>query len=165
MARMLATRTPRLRRVRAGDALRSGHRPERGRRPACGCRRGQARRRTWSERENTRGVEYSKLDQADYAGGEFTTPPLTFDGTTLQLNIETSAIGLARVEFQDANRNPLPGFAMNDCDRIHTANSISHTVSWSGKSDVSKLTDQLVRLRFELQFGTKLYAFRVAKAD
>ena len=103
--------------------------------------------------------------EADYAGGEFATPPLKFDGTTLQLNIETSAIGLARVEIQDANGNPLPSFAMDDCDRIHAANSISHTVSWSGKSDVSKLNDQLVRLRFELQFGTKLYAFRFAKAE
>mgnify|MGYP003630766174 CR=1 FL=1 len=98
--------------------------------------------------------------EADYAGGEFTTPPLKFDGNTLQLNIETSAIGLARVEIQDANGKPLPGFALEDCDRIHTANSTSQTVAWNRNSDVSKLVGQSVRLRFELQYGTKLYAFR-----
>jgi hypothetical protein len=102
--------------------------------------------------------------EADYAGGEFITPPLAFDGKNLRLNIETSAIGLARVEIQDAKGKPLPGFGMEDCDRIHIANSTSQTVAWRGKSDVSKLADRPVRLRFELQFGTKLYAFRFAKS-
>ncbi|QDS98184.1 hypothetical protein HG15A2_14570 [Adhaeretor mobilis] len=103
--------------------------------------------------------------EADYAGGEFTTPPLKFDGKTLQLNIETSAIGLARVEIQDASGNPLPGFALEDCDRIHTANSTSQTIAWNENSDVSSLAGQPVRLRFELQYGTKLYAFRFANSE
>jgi len=98
--------------------------------------------------------------EADYAGGEFTTPPLKFDGTTLRLNVETSAVGLSRVEIQAADGTPLPGFTMDDCDRIHTANATSHLVSWGGSSDVSSLAAEPVRLRFELQFGTKLYAFR-----
>lgn len=101
--------------------------------------------------------------EADYAGGEFTTPPLKFDGKTLQLNIETSAMGLARVEIQDENGKPLPGFTMEDCDRIHTANSTKWTVTWGEGYDVSKLAGQPIRLRFKLQFGTKLYAFRFAK--
>ncbi len=103
--------------------------------------------------------------EADYAGGEFTTPPLNFNGKTLQLNIETSAIGLARVEIQDAKGQPLPGFALEDCDRIHTANSTTQAVAWNGSSDVSKLVGQPVRLRFELQYGTKLYAFRFANPE
>ncbi|MBN2295063.1 MAG: hypothetical protein JXM70_21725 [Pirellulales bacterium] len=101
--------------------------------------------------------------EADYAGGEFTTPPLKFEGKTLQLNIETSAMGLARVEIQDESGKPFPGFTMDDCDRIHTANSTSWTVTWRKNSDLSKLAGKTVRLRFELQFGTKLYAFRFAK--
>jgi hypothetical protein len=103
--------------------------------------------------------------EADNAGGEFTTPPLKFEGKSLQLNIETPAIGMARVEIQDANGQPLPGFTMDDCDRIHTANSISETVSVNGKSGILELGDQNVRLRFELQFGTKFYAFRFASRD
>ena len=47
--------------------------------------------------------------ESDYEGGEFTTPPLHFDGKTLHLNIETSAVGLARVEIQDEQGNPLEG--------------------------------------------------------
>ena len=99
--------------------------------------------------------------EADYAGGEFTTPPLCFDGETLFLNIETSAIGLARVEIQDERETPLAGYTLDECDRLHTANSIGQVVTWrDGISDVSKLSGQAVRLRFELQFGAKLYAFR-----
>ena len=104
--------------------------------------------------------------EADYAGGEFTTPPLRFDGKTLRLNIETSAMGLARVEIQDENGKPLPGYALDDCDRIHTVNSTDHVVTWRrGNADVSTLAQKPVRLRFELQFGTKLYAFGFPKAQ
>ncbi len=98
--------------------------------------------------------------EAEYEGGEFTTPPLRFEGDTLRLNIETSAIGLARVELQDETGKPLEGYALEDCDRIHTANSTSYTVSWGGNSTVASPEGRPVRLRFELQYGTKLYAFR-----
>ena len=101
--------------------------------------------------------------EADYTGGEFTTPPLRFDGKTLHLNIETSAVGLARVEIQDENGKPLPGYALDDCDRIHTTNSTDRVVTWRrGNADVSPLAKKPVRLRFDLQFGSKLYAFRFA---
>lgn len=99
--------------------------------------------------------------ESDYEGGEFTTPPIRFQGDTLQLNIQTSALGLARVEIQDANATPIQGFALNDCDRIFTANTTAHVVTWrEGQSDVSELAGRPVRLRFEFQFGAKLYAFR-----
>jgi len=104
--------------------------------------------------------------EADYAGGEFSTPPLRFDGKTLQLNIETSAVGLARVEIQDENGTPLPGYALDDCDRIHTTNSTDRLVTWRrGNADVSALAGKAVRLRFELQFGTRLYAFWFPRAE
>jgi len=97
--------------------------------------------------------------EADYEGGRFTTPVLRFEGDALRLNIQTSALGLARVELQDENGTPLEGFALEDCDRIHTANSTGHRVTWRGKSDVAALAGRPVRLRFELQYGVKLYAF------
>ncbi len=99
--------------------------------------------------------------EADYTGGEFTTCPVQFEGESLHINIETSALGLARVEIQDADGTPIEGFSLDDCDRIHTANTVDRVVTWRrGESDVSALAGQPVRLRFELQFGAKLYSFR-----
>ena len=98
--------------------------------------------------------------EAPYAGGEFTTPSMRFKGDKLRLNIQTSAMGLARVEIQDEGGKPVPGYAMADCDRIHAANATGFVVTWRDKSDVQALSGRPIRLRFELQFGTRLYAFR-----
>ena len=99
--------------------------------------------------------------EAEYEGGEFTTPPLRFAGSRLLLNVEASGIGLLRVELQDEGGTPLPGYSLDDCDRVHTANSTSWPVTWrKGEEDVSALAVKAVRLRFELQFGARLYAFR-----
>ena len=103
--------------------------------------------------------------EADYTGGEFTTPPLTFDGKELHLNIDTSAIGIARVEIQDEKGKPIEGHALADCDRIHTTNSIDRVVSWRSKSTVSALSGRPVRLRFELRFGARLFSFRIAPGE
>jgi len=101
--------------------------------------------------------------ETDYEGGQFTTPPVRFQGDALHLNIDTSALGLARVEIQDADGRPMEGFTLEDCDRIHTANTVDRVVTWRrGESNVAKLQGQLVRLRFELRFGARLYAFQFA---
>ena len=102
--------------------------------------------------------------EADYSGGEFTTPPLTFEGEALHLNIDTSATGLARVEILDENAKPFSGYTLEECDRIHTANSTHRTVTWrKGRFEVGDLSGRPVRLRFELCYGVKLYAFRFGK--
>ena len=99
--------------------------------------------------------------EADYPRGEFTTPVLRFDGCRLHLNVETSALGLVRVEIQDAEGLPIPGFALENCDRIHTSNTTDAVVKWRrGNSDIGCLAGKSVRLRFELMYGAKLYAFR-----
>ena len=100
--------------------------------------------------------------EADYTGGEFTTPAVTFEGGELHVNLETSALGLLRVEIQEPAGKPIPGFTLEDCDRIHTANSTKKAVRWRGESSVAALAGQTIRLRFELQYGVKLYAFRFA---
>jgi len=97
--------------------------------------------------------------RAAYAGGEFTTPPLKFKGRRLALNINTSATGMARVACLDKAGKPIPGFTLEDCDIIHTANEINRTVKWKGQSDLSSLADQAVRLRFAMR-DTDLYAFQ-----
>ncbi len=101
--------------------------------------------------------------EADYEGGEFTTPPLHFKGARLVLNIATSAPGLARVEIQDTAGLAVEGFALKDCDCIHTTNTLRRSVTWrGGHASVAALQDRPVRLRFELRFGARLFAFRFA---
>jgi hypothetical protein len=97
--------------------------------------------------------------KADYRGGEFTTPPLKFSGRNLRLNIDTSATGIARVACLDAAGKPIPGYTLEDCDIIHTANEINRTVKWKGQSDLGSLAGQPVRLRFVMR-DTDLYAFQ-----
>jgi hypothetical protein len=103
--------------------------------------------------------------EAPYDGGEFTTPPLTFAGEALFLNIDTSAMGLARIEIQDATGKPIESYTLDDCDRIHAANSTKHAVTWGGSSDVSALAGTPVKLRVELQFGTRVHAFQFGKTE
>lgn len=98
--------------------------------------------------------------EADYERGEFTTPPLDFEGSALHLNVDTSAPGIVRVEIQDAEGNPVEGYSLEDTDRIHTANTTDRKVTWrGGRPDVAELSDRPVRLRFELSYGAKLYSF------
>jgi hypothetical protein len=94
-----------------------------------------------------------------YAGGEFTTPTLRFEGSELVLNVDTAAGGEVRVEVRDAEGVPLPGFHLEESDRIHSTNAINRRVSWRGRADVSALAGRPVQLRFELR-DADLYAFQ-----
>jgi hypothetical protein len=75
----------------------------------------------------------------------------------LQLNIDTSATGIARVACLDADGKPIPGYSLEDCDIIHTANEINRTVTWRGSPDLP--ATGVVRLRVEMR-NTDLYAFQ-----
>ncbi len=100
--------------------------------------------------------------RADYAGGEFMTPPLRFSGRELVLNVDTSATGLVRCELLTSNNEPIEGYALADCDVIHTANDINRVVRWKGRSDVSALAGKPVRLRVVYR-DADLYAFQFRK--
>jgi hypothetical protein len=95
---------------------------------------------------------------APYSGGEFVTKPLRFRGATLTLNFSTSAAGGIRVEIQDEQGNPIPGFTLNDAKEM-IGNAIERPVSWKAGSDVSSLVGQVVRLRFVMK-DADLYALR-----
>ncbi len=97
--------------------------------------------------------------KADYTGGQFLTPVLNFTGDELVLNINTSAVGQVQVEILDENNKPIPGYTLEDCDQIYTANEINRVVRWNGESTVSKLAGKPIRLRFVLR-DTDLYAFQ-----
>ncbi|MEZ6133443.1 MAG: hypothetical protein R3C53_00900 [Pirellulaceae bacterium] len=96
--------------------------------------------------------------QADYQGGELLTKPLRFSGSQLTLNFATSAAGSVRVEIQEPNGKPIPGFSLDDA-RPQIGNEIERFVQWKTGSDLSQLAGQPVRLRFAMQ-DADLYAFQ-----
>lgn len=98
---------------------------------------------------------------AGYRGGEFTTPPIKFDGHRLELNVDGSAGGWLQVEIRSADGKPLPGFQLDQCDTIR-GNSPRKTVTWQGNSEIAKLAGKPVRLRFVMR-SIKLFAFQFAK--
>ncbi len=82
--------------------------------------------------------------------GEMLTHPLRFSGKELILNYATSAGGSLRVEAQDAEGKPLPGFTLADC-RSLVGDAIEHKVTWAKGSDLSSLSGRTLRFRFAMQ--------------
>ena len=100
--------------------------------------------------------------RAPFSGGEVLTMPLTFRGKTLKLNYATSAGGSVRVEIQDEEGNPVPGFALNDCTEL-IGDHVEQSVTWRGGS-VSELTSRSVKLRFVLR-DADVYSWQFQPAD
>lgn len=98
---------------------------------------------------------------ADYEGGSFLTPPLRFEGSRLELNVDTSAGGVVRVEMMEESGKPIAGFRMHEAMEI-TTNDVRAVVRWKNGADVSKMSGKGVRLRF-LMRSAKLYAFQFVR--
>jgi len=95
---------------------------------------------------------------ADYDGGEVVTKPFTFEGQELEINYATSAAGSIKIEIQDANGNPIPGYAMTDGQEI-IGNEIKRIVSWNDNTDVKSLSSKPVRLKIYLK-DADLYSLK-----
>ena len=95
---------------------------------------------------------------AGYRGGEFTTKPLVFEGSELEINYSTSAVGSVQVEIQDEQGRPQQGFTLADSPEQY-GDKIDHRVLWSGGRDVSSFAGRPVRLRFVLK-DADVYAFK-----
>ncbi|MFA6564669.1 MAG: hypothetical protein WCV00_22375 [Verrucomicrobiia bacterium] len=95
---------------------------------------------------------------ASFEGGEFVTKPLRFAGRQLMLNCATSAAGSIRVEIQDADGKPIPGFSAADCIEI-LGNRLEWPVRWKNGDDLGALAGQPVRLRFVMK-DADVYALR-----
>ena len=98
---------------------------------------------------------------APLSGGEFVTKPLVFQGKELVMNFSTSAAGSVRVEIQTADGKPVEDFALADCPEIF-GDQIEQVVTWKGGSDVSKLANSPIRLRFVIK-DADLYSIRFRK--
>lgn len=109
------------------------------------------------------GIVRQRLDgfvaaYADHQRGWLETPPITFTGSRLRLNIDTGSMGTARVEIRSPDGNPIPGYTISDCEEIG-GNFIDQTVYWNGNPDLSSLHSQPITLRIEMN-RARLYAFQ-----
>jgi hypothetical protein len=95
---------------------------------------------------------------APLKGGEMVSKPLMFSGHRLALNLSTSAAGSVRVELQDETGQPLPGFALADCDDVF-GDALERAVTWHGSAGLGALAGQVVRLRLALK-DADVYALR-----
>jgi len=95
---------------------------------------------------------------AGYSAGKFTTKPVIFDGTELEINYSTSAAGSIKVEFQDLQGLPITGLTLGDCPEMF-GDEIGKTINWNGNSNISDLAGKLVRLKFVLM-DADLYSFK-----
>jgi hypothetical protein len=94
----------------------------------------------------------------EYGGGSLITPPLRFAGSRLELNLDTGAGGVGRVEILDESGEPVPGFTLREADQLN-GNSVRTVVAWQGRSNLSVLAGKSVRLHFKMR-SAKLYAFQ-----
>jgi len=93
----------------------------------------------------------------DYRGGELITKPFSCEGTNLLLNFATSAWGSVRYEVLDENRQPLPGYALEQTPVLY-GDFIEKSVRLL---DRPRWTRRPVRLRFVLQ-DADLFSLRIA---
>lgn len=91
-------------------------------------------------------------------GGELRTKPLIFVGGNLTLNASTSGAGSIRVEIQDAAGQPVPGYALGDCQEVF-GDDLALVVRWRHGGDVRALAGKAIRLRFVLR-DADLYSFQ-----
>ena len=78
-------------------------------------------------------------------GGRLVTGPFRLRSPELTLNIDTSASGAAKAALLREDGTPIEGFGVDQCGLIH-GNSTRMPVRWNGRTDVSRLTGQTVRL-------------------
>ncbi len=95
---------------------------------------------------------------AGAASGELVTKPLVFSGRELVINYSTSAAGSVRVEVQDAQGNPVPGFGLADATEIY-GDEVEFAVPWKAGASLEGLAGKPVGLRFVMK-DADLYSLR-----
>ena len=108
-------------------------------------------------------VSVQRLDgfvsaDAGYERAWLVTPPLSFKGSRLELNIDAAAMGEARIELQDEKGKSLSGFSLEDSDRV-LINDTAYTAKWRGRADVSSLAGKPVRMKIVMR-SARLFAFQ-----
>jgi hypothetical protein len=99
---------------------------------------------------------------APIAGGELVTPPLIFKGSQLSMNFASSAFGSLRVEIQDADGKPIPGFTLADSIELY-GDTVARNAIWKDNPDLGALAGKPVRLRFVMK-DADLYSIKFEEA-
>lgn len=94
----------------------------------------------------------------DYDGGELVTRPVTFSGSSLLLNLDTSAGGWGHIELLDETGQPIAGYTLKDSDKLN-GNSVGMKASWGSWPEVSSLMGKAIRIRFVMR-DCRLYAYQ-----
>jgi hypothetical protein len=95
---------------------------------------------------------------APLTGGELVTKPVTFKGDRLMLNLSTSAAGRCRVELQNPDKTPIPGFTMDESIPL-MGDSLSLQARWTSGQSLASLAGKPVRIRFVLG-DADLYSYQ-----
>ena len=93
---------------------------------------------------------------AGYPGGELITKPIVFTGTSMVMNFSTAANGSIRIEVQDENGQPIPGFLLEESpvifgDKIAGVVPWKHPQGMTDRSPFSRLAGKSVRFRFVMR--------------
>lgn len=92
--------------------------------------------------------------------GECWTQVVSFRGSRLLVNSWARTGGRLRIELTTPDGQPIPGFALEDCDGIQ-GDALWAPVRWKGESDVSTLAGKPLRIRTWLA-RCRLHTFRFA---
>jgi len=115
---------------------------------------------------------FVSMDAGDEEGW-LLTKPLKLKGKTLHLNanagkgdilveiLELKERQIESSEYQWAKGlgTTVPGYSRHDCNTM-TVDSLDHVVTWRGDSDISRVGDREVMLRFILR-NAELYGFKI----
>ena len=101
--------------------------------------------------------------QAPTSGGELITTPLTFKGSQLSMNFASSAFGSLRVEIQDADGKPIPGFTLADSVELY-GDTVARNAIWKDNPDLDALAGKPVRLRFVMK-DADLYSIKFEESN
>jgi len=92
------------------------------------------------------------------SGGRLLTVPLRFTGRCMSVNMDAAAGGWLRVELLDSRGRAIAGFSAADADPLW-CNDTAKTVTWKGRSDLSNLKGQPIRVNF-IGKGVAVYGFQ-----
>jgi len=91
--------------------------------------------------------------------GQFTTRPLTSQGTKLLLNFQTKRDGYVKVSIEGKDNAPIASRTVALCDPLF-GDEIKKQVTWKGESDIAIKPGESFILHFELR-EARLYSFEL----
>jgi hypothetical protein len=95
---------------------------------------------------------------APHAGGSLLTKPMKISGDELVVNFSTSAAGSVRVELQELDGTPIPGFTLADCPEMF-GDEIERVVHWTRRPPLYKVAGKPLRLKFVMH-DADIYAIQ-----